>query len=153
MSAKDTLGELVYEAKLKIVDMVEHGASLQSILAGEVPFPPSGLRVDFVFEGLIQGRIAGDIRGVDYVLMRQDGGGELDIHATVTTSDGARIALSAEGVSIPRPHSTVSSIREGVRLATADEAYSWVNGLHIFGIGTADIATGNVDIRAYVPNE
>jgi hypothetical protein len=111
------------------------------------------LRVDFAFEGKLQGRVAGDICGVDYVLMRPDGGAELDIHATVTTSDGTKIALSAKGVSTPRPNSTVSSIREGVRLATASETYSWVNGLHIFGMGTVDIATGKIDIRAYAPNE
>jgi Protein of unknown function (DUF3237) len=153
MSANDTLGEPFYKANLKIVDTVEHGATLQSILAGEVAFPPSGLRVDFVFEGLLQGRVAGEIRGVDYVLMRPDGGAELDIRATVTTGDGTRIALSAEGMTIPRPNSTVSSIREGIRLATASEAYSWVNRLHIFGIGTVDIATGEIEVRSYAPNE
>jgi hypothetical protein len=151
MSANDALGELVYDAQLKIVDTVEHGASLQSILAGEVAIPPAGLRVDFIFEGTLHGRVAGDIRGVDYVLMRPDGGAELDIRATVTTNDGIRIALSADGVTIPRPDSMVSTIREGIRLTTASETYRWVNRLHIFGIGTVDVATGTIEVRAYAP--
>jgi hypothetical protein len=153
MSVNDILGEPLYEAKLKIVDTVEHGASLLSILAGEVAFPLSGLRVDIVFEGLLRGRVAGAIRGVDYVLMRPDGGAELDIRATVTTDDGTRIALSAEGVTIPRPNSTVSSIRERIRLATASEAYSWVNRLYIFGVGSVDIATGDIEVRSYAHEE
>ena len=151
MSANDTLGELVYDARLQIVDTVEHGASLQSVLTGQVVFPLPGLRVDFIFEGVLEGRVAGEIRGVDYVLIRPDGGAELDIRATVTTSDGIKIALSANGVTIPRPDSTVSTIREGIRLTTASEAYRWVNCLHLVGIGTTDIATGSIEVRAYAP--
>jgi hypothetical protein len=52
-------------------------------------------------------------------------------------------------VTIPRPDSTVSTIREGIRLTTASEAYRWINGLHLVGIGSTDIATGSIEVRAY----
>jgi hypothetical protein len=63
-----------------------------------------------------------------------------------------RIALAARGVTIPQPNSPISLVREGVRLTTASAAYSWLNPLHIFGIGTVDITTGEIEVRCYVPN-
>jgi hypothetical protein len=116
-----------------------------------VAFPLSGLRVDFVFEGLLHGRVAGEIRGVDYVLMRPEGGAELDIGATITTGDGTKIALSPVGTTIPQPNSTVSSIREAITLTAASDAYSWANGLHIFRIGAADVARGEIKVRSCAP--
>lgn len=147
----DSLGEQLYEATVKFTDITEYGASLQAILAGETPPPPSGLRVDVAFEGTATGRLAGALRGVDYANLRADGRTELDIKAEITTSDGEMIALAADGVIIPQPESPVGLLRENVKLTTASAAYSWVNPLQIWGIGTVDYAAGEVKIRAYVP--
>lgn len=149
--ANDSLGELLYEYTVKITGVTEYGASLQAILAGETPPPPSGLRVDFAFEGPVTGRLAGAVRGVDYANLRADGRGELDIKATITTSDGEMIALAADGVIIPQPGSPVALLRENVKLTTASATYSWVNPLQIWGIGTVDLAAGEIDIRGYLP--
>ena len=147
----DSLGEQLYEYTLKITGVTEYGASLQAVLAGEAPPPPSGLRVDIAFEGTATGRLAGAVRGVDYANLRADGRGELDIKAAITTSDGEMIALVADGVIIPHPGSPVALLRENVKLTTASAAYSWVNPLQIWGIGTVDLAAGEIKVRAYVP--
>ena len=50
-----------------------------------------------------------------------------------------------------QPGSPVALLRENVKLTTASAAYSWVNPLQIWGIGTVDLVAGEIKVRAYVP--
>lgn len=144
-------GRLLYDYTLRIVDVTEYGASMEAILTGAAVPPPSGLRVDIAFVGESRGLVAGSIRGVDYLNIRADGRMELDIKAELTTPEGDKIALAAGGVGIPQPDSTESLLRENVKLTTASPRYAWLNGLEIWATGTADIATGEVSVRGYLP--
>jgi hypothetical protein len=143
--------EQVYEYSLKVTGMVEYGASLQPILAGENPPPPGGLRFDVAFEGPVTGRLNGRVVGVDYLTLRADGRVDLNIQADITTDDGEKIALAASGVAIPQPGSSVVALRENVMLTTASETYAWVNPLQIWGVGSVDFSTGVISIKAYIP--
>jgi hypothetical protein len=144
-------GELVYEYTLRITEVVEYGASMADILAGVAAPPPGGLRVDIAFVGEARGRLAGTIRGVDYLNVRADGRMELDIKAEVTTPEGDKIALAAGGVGLPQPGSTASILRENVKLTTASERYAWVNNLQFWAVGVGDVGTGEVHVRGYLP--
>jgi hypothetical protein len=144
-------GQLVYDYTLRIVGVTEYGASMEDILTGKAELPSCGLRVDIAFEGESRGMIAGTIRGVDYLNIRADGRMELDIKAELTTPEGEKIALAAGGVGIPKPNSTESLLRENVKLSTASAAYAWVNSVEIWAVGRADIATGEVHVRGYLP--
>jgi hypothetical protein len=67
------------------------------------------------------------VRGVDYLQLRADGRIDLDIRIPIETEDDHRIALSADGVGVPRVGEPIADICENVRLTTAAEKYAWVN--------------------------
>ena len=143
-------GEKIYEYDLDVTGMTDYGVSLDAILSGEEEIPAQGVRIDVAFEGHARGRIAGQVRGVDYVRMRADGRVDLDIRATIETDDGHRIALFADGVAMPRADEPIADLSENVCLTTAAEGYAWVNTRQIWGSGTVNFAAGKVHIDAYM---
>jgi len=148
-NAQDGLGELLYEYTLHLGSPTEYGASLDAVVSGQEAPPPAGLRVDLPFEGESSGRVAGTIKGIDYLNIRADGRMELDLRATLTTPEGEKIALAADGVALRRRDSATVGLRENVRLRSASPTWGWLNTLQIWAIGEADMARGEVCIRGY----
>ena len=143
-------GEKIYEYDLDVTGMTDYGVSLDAILSGKEKIPLQGARVDVAFEGRAVGRLAGLVRGTDYLRIRADGRIDLDIHAVVETEDGCRIALTADGVGNPRAGEPVADLFENASLTTAAEEYAWVNARQAWGFGTVDFATGKIHIDAYM---
>jgi hypothetical protein len=144
------LGDLLYEVELKIIGVTEYGISMESLASGKTAPPPEGARIDVAFEGESSGpRIAGKARGVDYLHIRADGKFQLHVHAELTTSDGQKISLFADGVGTPREGEPISDLRENVTLTTSAEAYAWVNTLQVWGIGTVNLAEQVIRIKGY----
>ena len=143
-------GEKIYEYDLDVTGMTDYGVSLEAILSGKEKILPQGVRIDVAFEGHAKGRLAGRVRGVDYVRMRADGRVDLDIRATIETEDGRRIALSADGVGVPRAAEPIADLWENVRLSTAAESYAWVNTRQIWAFGTVNFATSKIHLDAYI---
>ena len=143
-------GEKIYEYDLDVTGVTDHGITLQSILSGQSRIPPQGTRIDVAFEGPVKGRLSGRVRGVDYVRLRADGRIDLDIRATVETEDGHRIALSADGVGLPRTAEPIADLYENIRLTTAAESYAWINTRQVWGFGAVNFATGKIHIDAYM---
>jgi hypothetical protein len=143
-------GEKIYEYDLDITGVTDYGIPLDAILSGQVQIPPQGARVDVSFEGRARGRLAGSVRGVDYARMRADGRVDLDVRATMETEAGHRIALSADGVAMPRAAEPVADLVENVTLSTAIGEYAWVNTRQIWGVGTVNFAAGKIHIEAYM---
>lgn len=58
-----------------------------------------GVRVDVWFEGIVvDGKLAGgDVRGIDYLLLRPDGVGVVDLRETVHLPGGSTVTISATG--------------------------------------------------------
>jgi hypothetical protein len=81
--------------------------------------------------------------------MRADGRIDLDIRAVIETENGARIALSADGVAVPRAGEPIGELSENVSLSTAATDY-WVDALQAWGVGTVNFAAGKVHIDAYM---
>ena len=129
-------GEKIYEYDLDVTGMTDYGVSLDAILSGKEKIPPQGVRIDVAFEGRAIGRLAGRVRGIDYLRMRADGRIDLDIRAVVETENGCRIALSADGVAVPRVAEPIADLFENVSLSTAAEEYVW--GQHATGVGGWD---------------
>jgi hypothetical protein len=144
------IGEKIYEYDLDVTRVTDYGVTLQSILSGQSRIPQQGARIDVAFEGRATGRLTGRVRGVDYLRIRPDGRIDLDIRAIVETEDGRRIALSADGVGVPRAAEPIADLRENVSLTTAAESYAWVNARQVWGVGTVDFALGKVHIAAYM---
>jgi hypothetical protein len=143
-------GEKIYEYDLDVTGVTDYGVSLDAILSGTEAVPPQGLRIDVAFAGRATGRLAGRVQGVDYVRIRADGRIDLDIRALIETENGSRIALSADGVALPRAGEPIAELCENVRLSTVAKDYAWVNARQVWGIGTVNFAAGKVHIDAFM---
>ncbi len=144
-------GEPMYEYTARFTKLTEFGAPVADLLSGKAAPPPSGLRVDIHFEGEVHGKLNGYIKAIDYLNIRADGRMDLDIKGTITTPDGANIAVSAGGVALPQDGSTASRIVENVKLTTAHPDYAWVNSQEFWAVGEGDIAARQVTIHGYLP--
>ena len=82
--------------------------------------------------------------------MRADGRIDLDIRAVIDIENGLRIALSADGVAVPRAGEPIGDLSENVSLSTAATDYAWVNARQVWGVGTVNFAVGKVHVDAYM---
>jgi Protein of unknown function (DUF3237) len=128
--------------------VVEYGVSMEALMSGQAPPPAEGARFDVYLEGPVAGtKLSGSVKGVDYLYIRADGRTDLDIHAEITTGDGKKIALAADGVALGEP--PVLQLRENVTLSTSHPEYSWVNAIQVWAPGTVDLAAGEVRVKGY----
>lgn len=142
-------GQLIYEYTLRITQTVEYGASADAVFSGQTP-PPEGARFDLYLDGSVAGpKLNGTVKGVDYLEFRADGRADLHIHAEITTEDGKKIALFADGVVIPHKESSTFQLRENVTLTSNHTELLWVNLIQIWATGTVDVSTGQVRVKAY----
>ena len=144
------IGEKIYSYDLDVTGATDYGIPLPAIVSGQSKVPPQGARVDVAFAGVATGRLAGPVKGVDYLRIRADGRIDLDIRAMIETKDGCRIALSADGVGTPRAGEPIADLFENVRLTTVAETYAWVNTRQVWARGTVNFATGKIHIDAYM---
>lgn len=141
-------GELLYEYTAQMTQVGEYGVSMEALLSGQAGPPPEGARFDVSFEGPVTGaKLNGSVKGVDYIHVRADGRFQLHIHAEITTDDGKKIALAADGVGLGAP--PVLQLRENATLTTSAPEYSWVNPMQVWGTGTVDVTKGEVRIAGY----
>jgi len=143
-------GEKIYEYDLDVTEVTDYGVTLEDALSGKTSVPMQGVRIDVAFEGRTTGRLAGHLHGIDYLLIRADGRIDLNIHAIIESEDGHRIALTADGVALPRPAEPIADLRENVELFTASEDYAWVNTRQVWGVGTVNFARGKIYVDAYM---
>jgi hypothetical protein len=142
-------GELIYEYRPQVTQTVEYGVSADAMFAGEPP-PPEGARLDLYLEGpVVGGKLNGTVRGVDYVNFRADGRAELHIHAEIVTENGKNVALKAGGIAVRQDGSSLLELREHVSLRSNHAELVWVNGLEIWARGAVDVASGQVQLRAF----
>jgi len=93
-------GELIYEYTIQSTGATSYGVPpLDAVLSGVADIPRQGARYDLAFQGPIVGqRLRGTVELADYMHIRPDGRVQLHIHAEITTEDGKKIALYADGV-------------------------------------------------------
>ena len=120
------------------------------ILSGERAIPNIGARFDQTFEGILSGpEIEGKIEGIDYLTVRPDWSFRLHLHGRITTQDGARIAISSEGVSLQSEGSPEAQLRSAVTLVTAAREYEWLNQLQLWALGTMHPEKRTAVIQAF----
>jgi hypothetical protein len=149
---EQTPGELIYEYTIKSTGATSYGGpALDVLLSGRSAIPAPGARYDLTFEGPIVGqRLRGTVRLADYVHVRPDGRVQLHIHAEITTDDGKKIALYADGVASFDHGPPRGDLSENVTLTTAEPDYAWVNSLRISARGTVDLDQGEAHVMGYV---
>jgi len=99
-----TLGQPLYEYTLSITGLIEYGVSFEDLASGKIPPTPEGARFDVAFASEATGsKLSGKVSGIDYTHVRADGRFQLNGHAEITTENGQKISLKADGVAIQRP--------------------------------------------------
>jgi len=147
---KGTPGELLYEYTPHITQVVEYGTSADAVFSGREQPPAEGVRFDVYFEGRIAGpKLKGTVKGVDYIHIRADGRCQLNVHAEITTEDGKKIALAADGVATPEKGTPVFQLRENVTLITNHPEYAWLNTIQIWAPGRVDLSKGEIHVKGY----
>jgi Protein of unknown function (DUF3237) len=89
---------------------------------------PTGMRIDFPFEGTATGpHWEGErpVRGVDYAVVRSDGNMALDIHASIGEKSET-VSYRGSGVSIVNPDQSADP-KELVVFETGSEDLAWLN--------------------------
>ena len=111
---------------------------------------PGGTRMDVEFEGDLDpdGRVAGHLKGVDYLTFDHDGVGHPHIHAVVTGPEGDVVAVHATGLGVPASDGTLT-IRFALTFQTASSKLAWLNGIMAFAEGKADLNKGELRMSAY----
>lgn len=139
-------GDKIYEYDLDVTGVTDSGVTLQGILSGQEGVPPQGVRMD-------RAALQAGWRGA-YGASTKPGcepTADLDIRAVIETENRSRIALSADGVAVPRAGEPIADPCENVSLSTAATDYAWVNTRQVWGVGTVNFAVGKVHIDAYMP--
>jgi hypothetical protein len=145
-------GDLIYEYRIQSTGITAYGVpELEVLLIDSTQIPPQGGRYDLTFEGPIDGpRLRGTVKLADYVEIRPDRLVQEHVHAEITTGDGKKIALHANGTVGFSGGPSVGEIWEGATLMTAEPEYAWVNSQPVWARGTIDLAKGEAHITGYV---
>ena len=148
------------ECKLEYLFSFSFGLKLPPEAIGPVP---EGARANFYLAGgPIEGpRLNGKVLpvGADYLLIRRDGVGLLDVRATFETQDGALIYAPYSGTIDAGPDGyerflandlpTKMPVRNAPRFQTAHPDYLWLNRLQCFGVGECDLEANRVSYDVY----
>ena len=124
---------------------------------------PEGIRVNFhVTGGEVKGpKVYGTFRpvGADWLLLRTDGVGILDVRATIETREEALIYATYTGVGdlgedgydrfLRGELPSVVPLRVAPRFLTAHPDYQWLNRLQYLGIGQANLESLEASYDVY----
>lgn len=136
--------DLLFEEEVHLTEVKEYGFSWQDFSTNATAIPAEGLRFDIHFEGDVTGDLVeGTIKGVDYLTVRADGRLFLDLHASISTKDGAVINVTESGIN------NNGELRLNMDFHTNDPRYAWLNHKHVWGVGTVNFQTGEVKIKGY----
>jgi len=130
-------GEMLYEAKLKLLAPLEIGSV------------PEGRRLNVPFTGDISGPIIhGKIEGIDYVLVRPDGVGLRHVHAVLTTDGGDLISVEVSGFSTAAPDGRFA-LKGAVTYQTGSKELAWLNSTQGVEDGFVDMSTGELNAKIF----
>ena len=126
---------------------------------------PDDIRVNFYVTGgevwVPEGTRIGNVKpvGGDWLTIRRDGKGVLDVRATVETHDGALLYVVYNGLLDlgPRGYENLlegrlpekAQIRAAPRIATSSPAYAWVNSCQFVNVGEVLFEQGIVTYDVY----
>lgn len=118
--------------------LMEFHADLEEAQAiGDTPH--GNRRIVYVKGGAFAGpKLKGELLpgGGDWLLVRPDGAGELDVRATMRTDDGDLIYMSYRGVFHGGADGAELYFRTTPNFETSSERYAWLNQMVAVGVGT-----------------
>ena len=110
---------------------------------------PSGMRIDFPFEGVATSRHwdgERPVKGVDYVTVRGDGNMTLDIRAVIGEKREA-VSYRGGGISIANPDRSADP-KELITFETGNEDLAWLN--NEIGVAFGHGEGGNISLTIYL---
>ncbi|MFP5332016.1 MAG: DUF3237 family protein [Acidimicrobiia bacterium] len=129
---------------------LEHFCTIKASLGARIiGNGPSGMRVDFPFEGTATSpHWEGErpVKGVDYVTYRSDGNMTLDIHGVIGEKRES-VGYTATGVSIALSK-TEAAPRELITFHTGNEDLAWLNTEIAVALGSG--ADGAIQLEVYL---
>lgn len=140
---------LVYEIQTQITGAEGFGVDPNAVLAGQVAIPTEGLRMNMNFQGTLNGQITGELEGIDYLTVHQNGNLQIDAMGIITTNDGEKVALNVDGLTIPSSTSGISNIYESGTLISNSSVYSQWNDKYIVGVGISNANDNTLTLRLY----
>lgn len=151
MSETMVVQELLYDETGQMTETTDFGIDVQSLFSGRIPVPPQGVRFNTNFQSEITGpKLKGKFVGTNYVLLRADGVGMMNVQGVLTTVEGDKIAVHADGIFTAEQGSAISQDRANVSFYTASVKYSWLSRILIWSTGTVDLSTGKLAVKGYV---
>ena len=130
-------------------------------MIGEVP---EGVRVKGYFTGgnITGPTVFGKLRpvGGDWLTVRRDGVGIIDVKTTAETNDGALLYITYSGIIdfgptgytdflAGKPPVNGIALRTNPKVSTSHPNYVWLNRLHCFGVGGAFLDRSEVAYDVY----
>jgi hypothetical protein len=130
------------------------------VLIGQTPI---GLRVDYYGQpGTVRGGVINATvleNAADYLIVRPDGIGLIDVHATLKTDDGAMITSAYVGLidfgvdgyarMLAGDYPTLPPLQISPRLMTEHPRYLWMNRTYFLGVGSVDMKAAVLSYDVY----
>lgn len=155
-TSEETSPELVYAFEAQFTSVVPVGLTLR------------GVRLDLPYVGeVVEGPLTGaTVGGTDYLLLRGDGVGVMDVRAFMTTQEGDTVAVMAEGyvfmpegAELPPPDVFLSpdfvwpdmdlTLRGFALYETGSASLEWFNRAALIIGGRANMGTGTLYVTAH----
>ena len=111
--------------------------------------PHGNRRIYYVTGGAFEGpKLRGEVLpgGGDWLLLRPDGAGELDVRATLRTDDGHLIYSYYRGILRGQPDTSDFYFRTAPFYETASEKYGWLNRIVAVGVGRVEPQRVSYDV-------
>jgi hypothetical protein len=143
------LGDLLYEERPRVTEVVEYGSRFSDLMEGNPP-GPEGARFDFHFVvDEFKGRLVGKGKGIVSLTIRPDGIGIAEIHETFTTKDGENILIKGSGISMPGSEAGQMKGKFTYNFSTSSKKYAWLNSTIGVGEGGGNPLKGDVVVKVY----
>jgi hypothetical protein len=150
----------MYNHKYQLEHLFSFDAALEPEIIGPVA---EGVRANFYCKGgqVTGPKLQGRVRSVggDWLTVRTDGVGVLDVRTTLESHDGALIAVTYTGVTdlgedghqrfLDGKLPPRLALRVVPRCQTAHPAYQWLNRVQCVGIGEVDLERSHVSYDVY----
>lgn len=146
-----SVSEHLFDEEVHLTGITEYGISWADLTSGQAALPPEGARFDIYFEGTFEGpKLKGTISGVDFLTVRADGRFQLDLHATLTTDDGVKIAVYEDGPLIPpKDERRIAELRLNLEFYSSSPKYAWLNHVQGWARGTVNWNNGEIEVQVY----
>src|SRR3990170_5525913 len=134
----DVTTEFLFEVSVDLEEAQQVGAT-----------PHGNRQIYYVKGGTFEGRnLKGEVLpgGGDWLLLRPDGAGELDVRATLRTDDGHLIYSYYRGILRGQPDTADFYFRTAPFYETASEKYGWLNRIVAVGVGTVETNRVSYDV-------